>query len=613
MATPNGFRNRVRHTQRGEGVTAAVDSRPTRDLESQTNYLKRQMESSLLGQAVGRDEVPMGSEVFLGAAIYYDTTAETHLLALAGVEADSTSGTVVPAPTAFCVGICVSKTGQTGRVISVGWVDISAWAEAMGVDEPGLYYLSSRDPGELTLQRPAVGIPVLHYIGGGRALVYPQIRNLGEEHVHYSFKLEPDAAGDKMLVGSTWSIGNADSSRRGWLPAGHEVFNGAAPEGAKFGYNLAAHEGVRQVWPPVPADAVEMIWDTGENRAGTNNTEFIVGSEDALVRMDSNGIWWMTDCDPDVPWYNLDSSSSSGSSSSSSSSSGDSCPARSQGPVLRLSFARISYPTARGVVTSLTPKTGSGLTVTDADGNEAATGDLEIGFEGEFLLDTEDPDVNGAVVLKQIDGTNFKQGYVTEGLYPVDDSVELTASKTKELDLGAVLGTKTVYMGVVGVRARVQPDERLLDVGLTYLAGAQTDVYQSIPFLNLPASRTGEMTMLVKVPLDNLPDDPVVLLRSSFFVSSAGTVPEVTGLYRVVPAGTDEAQALPTSDEDLETGVGGQDLSAYEYVAAESGEVAVTAGDQVVIKLRRDGRNDGFSGLVGLLDLAVVLRSASEE
>lgn len=602
---PTSFRTRVRHVQPREAVSAGVDSRPTRDLESQTNYLKNRLDEASLGQVIGRDGVPIGADVFLGAAVYYDVDDDTHRNGLAGVQADTSSGTVIPAKESFIVGICVSKTSQTGKIISAGWVDISDWLENMGVTTPGLYYLSSRDAGKVTLSRPAVGIPVLHYIGSGIALVFPQFTNVGEDHVHFSFRLEPGPAGTLVNSGGHYTITNVDNELRGWLPADDPVFNGSAPTGAMFGYNLHAHEELNQVWPPVPADAVELIWDTGDNREGNvSKTEFIVGAESALVRMDSNGIWWMTDCENDVPWYNLSSGSSS--SGSSSSSSGDSCPARSSGPILRLSFARVSYMTARRLVTSLTPGENSPITLKNADGEDATTGDLFVGFDGDFAIDTDAGDVRGSLALKGFSGDKFQRGSITEGLIAgTGVSLTSTSSQTIVVDDEEV----TMHQGVITVNADVQPDERILDMRLAFLNGAETAVYQSIPYYSLPNSRTGEITLSIKVPLDNLPTNPKVLLRSNFFTSVTGTVPAVDGYYRVVPRGTATGQALPTSDTAMDTGIGSQSMTAYEYISVDGEEIAVEAGDIIIIRLRRAGRTDGFSGNIGLLDLSAVLYS----
>lgn len=601
---PTSFRNRVRHVQPKEPVSAGVDSRPTRDLEGQTNYLKNRLDEASLGQVIGRDGVPFGSDVFLGAAVYFDVDDGTHRNGLAGVEADTSSGTVVPSKESFIVGICVSKTSQTGKVISAGWVNVTNYLTAMGITTPGLYYLSSKDAGKVTLMRPAVGIPVLHYIGSGIALVFPQFHNIGEEHVHFSFKLEPGPAGTLVNSGGHYSIGNVDNELRGWLPASDPVFNGSAPEGAKFGYNLHAHEELNQVWPPVPADAVELIWDTGENRNGdASKTEFIVGAESSLVRMDSNGIWWMTDCENDVPWYNLYPGSSSLSSSSSGS---DTCPVRSKGPIIRLSFARVSYMTARRLVTSLTPGTNSPITLKDEKGNDATTGDLFVGFNGEFMLDTEAGDVRGYLAIKSFDGNKFQRGSVAEGLV-AGTGVSLTSTHNQNIVVDSE--TLVMHQGVVTVNANVQPVERILDMRLAFLNGAETATYQNIPYYSLPAGRTGEITLSIKVPLDNLPTNPKVVLRSSFFTPVNGTVPVVDGYYRLVPKGTTTGQALPVSDTAISSGISGQTMVANEYISADSDEISVTAGDIIIIRLHRSGRTDGFSGLIGLLDLSAVMFS----
>ena len=72
--------------------------------------------------------------------------------------------------------------------------------------------------------------------------------------VHYRFKLEPQPAGipNDPDNNQKHSIVTADANLPGWLPADDISFQGMAPAGAKFGYNLAKHPELASAFPPLP-------------------------------------------------------------------------------------------------------------------------------------------------------------------------------------------------------------------------------------------------------------------------------------------------------------------------------------------------------------------------
>ena len=110
----------------------------------------------------------------------------------------------------------------------------------------------------LVQQRPPVSVSVLVYTDDGMAIVQPVQRDFLEDHIHYKVRLYAQPAG------TNWSSSPASRRRHpppvdtpdptlpGWLPADHAIFNGRAPTGAVFGYNLATHPQLARIFPPIP-------------------------------------------------------------------------------------------------------------------------------------------------------------------------------------------------------------------------------------------------------------------------------------------------------------------------------------------------------------------------
>ena len=164
--------------------------------------------------------------------------------------------------------MCIDKTGpRTGTVALVGLVYLNAEQISNGlIDEgPGQYYLSPVFPGKLTKQRPAIAMPVLYWLGataacedGGWGILLPQQKNFLEDHIHHQVELVPLPAGEHHNPGegNPHEITNTCPDLPGWLPADDAVFNGTAPAGAAFGYNVKADPHLRDIWPPIPLNGV---------------------------------------------------------------------------------------------------------------------------------------------------------------------------------------------------------------------------------------------------------------------------------------------------------------------------------------------------------------------
>lgn len=612
--------NNVRHIQRGESVSAGVAGRPDRALEGRTAYLKDRLDEAALGRANFDADATISPDLLEGQPVFWNDESQRYEKALAAVENDVASGTLVVQPSSECVGLLYAKTSATqGHVVLSGIVKLSSITNAIdGPVEAGRYYLSSAAAGKLVKQRPSVTVAVCFVLGPKETcdddpwvIVSPQVRDFLEDHIHYRFSLTCLPAGMHSAADAAEAgrhvITDPDSTEPGWLPADDPIFDGKAPTGAVFGYNLGQHESLNRVWPPVPLQAVAVLWDKGQGLVGA--TEVPLG-RDGLVIVDGNGIWWMSDCLGDVPWpedydnTSVDSSSSS-SASSESSASAPECP-RIETMRVEIIYLRQVFGNDRTVVTSLQPGPESPITVLNCDGEPATTGDLKLGLNLQFLLD---PDlVNGSTVFKELtEGFKFKRGVVTEGLIAGDDSVVLTG--TVQRPLSAADGAPTVHQGIVQVRVNLEPTDRELPPQIVRLADAVERLYKDVPYVGLPEAQDASVRLRINVPPAGLPTVPRLKIRAVLFGRVAATLPPLTMTYRRLPtpAAGGAVVALPTSDTSLafdsELPIG-----VDEMVAVESEDFVVTAGDTVLVTIAR-AADAGYAGEVGIIRWGGVLIS----
>jgi len=616
----NNWLFNVRHVAEGEPVQAGVVGRPDKALEERTDYLKDRLDAAALGRALFDVDATIAPDVLEGQPVFWNYQTQRYERALAAVENDDVTQTLVVQASSDCLGLLYSKKSATlGDVVLRGIVKLPGLVNA--VDGPiaaGRYYLSSEAPGKLVKQRPPATVSVC-YVQGAKdscnvdpwVVVMPQVRDFLEDHIHYRFELVARAAGNLATSNGKVSITQPDSTRQGWLPASHAVFNGKAPAGAVFGYNLSAHLQLSRVWPPMPVSAVAMLWDKGQDRVGA--TEIPLG-RDGLAVCDANGIWWMSDCVNDVPWVGGVSSSSS----SSSASAVPECPRDERMRVIVV-FLRMVYGNDRSVVTSLQAGPGSPITVTNCDGLVAKTGDLELNLD--LNLAIKPPDLDGGRVLKQIeDGYKFRQGWVTEGVvsgsapivitgYPGASRALTSAEKT---GLGFSSGaTVTAHRGLVKITFNDALVERELAPQIIRLSDAVERLYKDVPYIGLPTGQDSLVRLRFIVPAAGLGSSLRFMLRAQLLGLHTGTLPALEVTYRRLPRPTGGVGvALVALDEPAITFASTVAVFASNVVEVSSAPFTVAEGDTVLVTVRRPlvgGLADGYSGEVGLLRLSGII------
>jgi len=302
MTTPP-FKEQVDHITSGAPGRASSVSQPDRQLENNIQYLKALIEAGQFGEALYFRNAIIESTLEVGQPVYYNSSTRRFEAAIAAAENDPATGTMVATESSDVWGIIGQKrTASSADILLQGVVELDISAAVDGGVASGRYYLSAAEAGKLVQQRPQVSVFVLRATADGLVMVNPQIKDFLEAHVHVQMELPAVPAGDCVAPspGGTHVISTPDDTVRGWLPADDASFNGTAPDGAHFGYNLAAHPQLQNLWPPIPIEAVLLEMVRSDSVNGQNQVYGRVS--DRLVQFDSNGIWWMSNCYNEAPW-----------------------------------------------------------------------------------------------------------------------------------------------------------------------------------------------------------------------------------------------------------------------------------------------------------------------
>jgi hypothetical protein len=595
------YRNAINHLQTGSPSTAGNLSGPDRELESNVRHLKALVESALLGEALFLRDVTVEEDALVGMPVYWDTTEQKYLRALATAEIDPATGAVVGAASSQVVGLVYSKSLADKATLLIAGTVVLDIALAGGGTAAGRYYLSSVTPGGLTRTRPAVAVPVLHAVGDGRVVFAHALREFNHDHAHYSFALTCAPAGTTSAPspGGRHEIDDPDDALPGWLPADHAAFDGNAPANAAFGYNIAADADLAAAWPPIPPDAAGLIWDKGADAVG--GTVVPLGAN-GLALIDRNGIWWLSDCYGDVPWPTAYTSSAFPASDGFP----PECP-REEEMRLRVEFTRPAFAAGNGAVTSLVSRSPF-LSITDCDDNPASTGPLEIDLLLELLAD-EDAAVLGSLVVKEFDAETktLKFGRAVEGVI-AGSNVSITSSHSRRLTPGDV-DTPLVHQGIFTLNALTAQAGGELPVVLVKLDDALVRYVGALVTLALPDGDDTEIYGQIHVPPAGLPDDPTLKIRVEFYAPAAGTFPSIALTRRVVPAATGTPAALPSDEEATAFSSSTVLADAARYFAIESEEFEVVPGDTVHFRLARDA-GDGYAAEAHILRIGAVVGEA---
>lgn len=588
------WRSNINFIKSTDPVDDKTINKPLQQLYDRSQYLKDRLDAAAVGEGLIISSQPLSSSVKVGDAVYYDDSKDIFDQALA--ELDLENDIPRTGKRSFVVGIVIRKLAEDmGDILIRGYYpNFQLTDSANNSLPPGNYYLSSTEPGKLTNTRPPVGVFVASVLNSG-ILVNPTPREVLEDHIHYRIDLETFPAAVPICEGGgRTSLIHANNDLLGWLPADDPIFQGLAPPGAFFGYNWTRDPKLAAIWPPEPLGSAYLELNG-------------VGVPPEHVLIDSNGIWWLTDCDPYLPWdASLCASSSTTIPMHSSSAAVEHC-----GPGARrltLWFTKLTSKTDQSVVTGLKPSDGSPILVNSCDKSDAegfCTGKLELDLNIPWSKTQNTP---GSVVVKDITGNGeLSVGPVVEGIV---GSGLISVSGTKVLNEGHQSGLVTIQ-GLDPTQIR-----RRIDVGLVALNGALENIYQGIlPYVGLPADRQTSFIGKLQLPLLGF-ISPVLDLTFWFAVLSTGTPPTSVKLRHAIinepslildgqlSSSATNITTLPTAWSnwlDLDLNEAGP-LPVGGYFGKVALNLAVTSGQLLLFELQRDAP-DGFPGELAVINM----------
>ena len=587
-----GYLTLLQQVQDGQPVDAATVNGPTGTLDQRTQYLYEVLQAARIGSTVYARSVAIDPDANIGMPVFWDREAQRFGLGLAAVILDQASGMVKTADSTSIWGIVHRKlAANVADVLLFGFApcDITTALDSGETVQAGTYYLSRQTPGHLTQLKPPIAIPVLKTDGAGNVFVAPQWQDLLTAHTHLRFRLRAIPAGltTPPAEGHVHTITDPDPSIEGWLPASHAVFGGKAPARAMFGYNLGANRELSNAWPPLPASDATLV---------QNGVEVDQGPE-GLCLIDSNGIWWCSDCYGQVPWpvsFNETLAQLSGYSESASMS--GAC--YDHAPWLDLFFTRYGFLTEQTVVTSLTTQDPR-IQIGCVGGGAAATGNLQLALNLAYLVTPTGDWGTQAIKSFNPTGQTFQTGPVVSGLYPLSDNVHLTSQATATVTIGDV--PVTVSYGQIGITVD-NPYDQELSVQLVRLDGVLEEYDQDVPYLGFPASLNTSFRGRISVPESLALVGPQMALQFRVLGLVPGTLPTFTLTVRRVPAAA-SLTTLPTSDTSVTLTIAGITIAtALQYIDVLSAPFTIAPGDDVLYTLSRPGSSgDAYTGEVGIM------------
>lgn len=631
----------IKHVNPGEPVQAGVVSRPDRTLEDRTDYLKDRLDAAALGRVLVDSDATICSSVLPGQPVYWNWVEKRYEPAIAAVASDPETQVLLVQPSSDCVGICLRKRSETlGDIVLRGIVEIPDLANAIdGPITPGRYYLSANDAGKLVKQKPPVTVTVCHVQGpkdscttAPRVVVMPHLRDFIDEHTHYRFDLVTRPCGLNTVYDDPdgkqrHRIDNPDPTAQGWLPANHPIFGGKAPAGAIFGYNMAQHPTLSAMWPPVPLQAVTLLWDKGRARLGAG--EIPLGPKGIAI-VDMNGIWWLSDCFSDVPWprdwepgYTTDGLI------------GAEC-RRLEEMRLSVVYMRMLLGNDRRMVTSLvknvdattnttTPVTPASTTVTSpiaitncAD-DPASTGDLQLNLD----LQIAAAEALGGQALKGVVNRHqLQRGWMAEGAFTLSNQISITGSRstprtltTQEKQQFNLTTTDpiTLHQGILKIDYTDQLVEREISPQIIRLSDTVERLYMDIPYLGFPGNQASLLRLRFNVPGSNIGDNLKMKIRVQLF-GRDGTPTQrkvMPSLYMTrrtlpLPGTVADGIALATTDTPL-TFNSSANLYIDRAIQRDSEEFSVAEGDTVLVTIGRT--EDNVYGEIGVLRVTGIVYS----
>lgn len=221
--------NPVSSLEDGQDVNAATFNKPFSQLVGRTDYLKGAVDdlrgSGPFTAVVATVTLSSKNTPVPGDIVAFDPVSRTYVKALASM---SLFDAFRAAPSAYAVGFLKSVSGMSGSVVMFGRVDLSDDFQDLSrllqkgePFSPGLFYVSSTEPGKITSYPSGPRIQIGTFSSnpqtgnGDFALIDPQYSGV-TDHIHRSFVLSARPVGCVERTGEVERITGyrPDSGRR---------------------------------------------------------------------------------------------------------------------------------------------------------------------------------------------------------------------------------------------------------------------------------------------------------------------------------------------------------------------------------------------------------------
>lgn len=532
----------------GEPVDARTDNRVLEQLGQRTDYLKAIVDAVSGANGIFDISAPVAAEVLEGQPVYWNAERLRYEQALAAFSVTNVGLYSSLADSAYCLGICVSKSSAArGTVLYSGHVDDVDFSAAIdGVVTPGPYFLSSTEPGKLVKNRPPTAIFVMFGMTSqgqlGSAHVNPSVREVLESHIHYSVALEyGDVVGDPG-----WSVAFDPS---------------LAPAGTQYRYTVEADARLTSIFPFAPEDAAYFDIDG-------------IGANEKVV-IDMNGIWWVDAVNDPDKYENM-----------------------------TVYYAKMTARTNTTMVTSMRPFSEGPLSFVDCYGKTAYAGDLYAKLS--LLLEQGGDGSAGWLAFKEMSDTQqFLRGPIVENVRSVSPEIGITVETIE----GVPQGLTDVDGRMAGrlVLSFNNPSDlsRELTPTLVSLTNAtQEDYNGQVPYVGLPASLASSVSYRFDIPT-NVNGTFKLMFKTWVFAPVGGVLPALACSYTVVKAASGSTlknmSGNTTGSAALSIPI--TNVSANDYVLGSllpSSGIAVSPGEQIHVTVSR-AADVSYGGAVGML------------
>lgn len=192
----------------GQDVSAATFNKPITELSERTTYLYDKLRTfnrnnPLATMSVSDARLCSSDSPEVGDFVYLDSASGEFMKAVA---TEDIWDSFTLAESAYASGVLVKKEGSKGTVVLAGRLDMTL--SGLSVDRmlesgekfrPGVYFLSSSEPGRMTAFPQGPRILLGKFTGGDLAYIQIHAKDFGDSHVHRSYLLTGAPAGEQTL------------------------------------------------------------------------------------------------------------------------------------------------------------------------------------------------------------------------------------------------------------------------------------------------------------------------------------------------------------------------------------------------------------------------------